>query len=96
MFIVLVSYQKTIEDIDKHLEAHRAFLKEHYAAGDFLASGPQNPRTGGVIFAKSNSKEALLEILERDPFKIHNIATYKVIEFLPNTTVEQLAYLKTV
>lgn len=96
MFIVLVTYQKTIEEIDTHLAAHRAFLKQHYDSGDFLASGPQNPRTGGVIFAKANSKEILLDILDHDPFKIHNIATYKVIEFVPNTTIEQLSYLKSV
>ena len=49
MFIAILTYKKPLEEVDRFLQAHRDFLAEHYAAGDFIASGPQTPRVGGVI-----------------------------------------------
>lgn len=49
MFIVILTYKKPLEDVDRFLQVHRDYLAEHYAAGDFITSGPQTPRVGGVI-----------------------------------------------
>lgn len=49
MFIAVLTYKKPLNEVDKYLQAHRDYLAEHYAAGDFIASGLQNPRIGGVI-----------------------------------------------
>jgi len=49
MFIAILTYKKPLSEVDKYLQAHRDYLAEHYAAGDFIASGPQNPRIGGVM-----------------------------------------------
>ena len=38
MFIAIVSYKKTLSEVDKYLQAHRDYLKEHYAAGDIIMS----------------------------------------------------------
>ncbi|MDE6094920.1 MAG: YciI family protein, partial [Muribaculaceae bacterium] len=40
MFIAILTYKKPLEEVDRFLQAHRDFLAEHYAAGDFIASGP--------------------------------------------------------
>jgi len=48
MYVVELSYTKPMSDVDVHLDAHRAFLDEHYAKGVFLLSGPKEPRTGGI------------------------------------------------
>lgn len=53
MFIAILTYIKPLEEVDRFLQAHRDYLAEHYAAGDFIASGPQNPRVGGVINVSS-------------------------------------------
>ncbi len=44
MFIAILTYKKPLVEVDRFLQAHRDFLAEHYAAGDFISSGPQNPR----------------------------------------------------
>jgi len=81
MFIVELNYTKPLIEVDAHLEAHRNFLAAQYHAGTFIASGPKEPRTGGIILARSDSPEELAAVLAQDPFQVHGIAEYRVIQF---------------
>lgn len=81
MFAVHSVYLKSIEEVDKHLDAHRAFLKPLYEKGIAICSGPKIPRTGGFILMQTTSKEAALEIMQSDPYVINGVACYDVIEF---------------
>lgn len=83
MFIVILTYKKPLSEVDKYLQAHRDYLAEHYSAGDFIASGPQNPRIGGVIMIKAADREAVNAIISQDPFNINGIADYQIVEFTP-------------
>lgn len=83
MFIAILTYKKPLSEVDKYLQAHRDYLAEHYAAGDFIASGPQNPRIGGVIMIKAADREAVNTIISQDPFNINGIADYQIVEFTP-------------
>lgn len=83
MFIAILSYKKPLEDVDRFLQAHRDYLAKHYAAGDFIASGPQTPRIGGVIMIKAENREAVDSIIAQDPFNINGIADYQIVEFTP-------------
>lgn len=83
MFVVLVNYLKSLAEVDAHLEAHRKFLDIHYKAGHLICSGSQIPRTGGVILATSKDRASLEVLLAQDPFKIHGIAEYTLVEFNP-------------
>ncbi len=83
MFIAILTYKKPLIDVDKYLQAHRDYLAEHYASGDFIASGPQNPRIGGVIMIKAVDREAVNAIISQDPFNINGIADYQIVEFTP-------------
>ena len=83
MFIAILTYKKPLEEVDRFLQAHRDFLSVHYAAGDLITSGPQTPRVGGVIMLKANSRAAVDAILAQDPFHIHDIADYQIVEFTP-------------
>ncbi len=83
MFIAILTYKKPLEDVDHFLQTHRAYLAEHYAAGDFIASGPQNPRVGGVIMIKAENRTAVDSIIAQDPFNVHGIADYQIVEFTP-------------
>ncbi len=83
MFIAILTYKKPLEEVDRFLQAHRDYLAEHYAAGDFIASGPQNPRVGGVIMIKASDREAVNTIISQDPFNINSIADYQIVELTP-------------
>ena len=83
MFIAILTYRKPLEEVDRLLQAHRDYLARHYAAGDFIASGPQTPCIGGVIMMKAESREAVEDIIAEDPFHINGIADYRIVEFTP-------------
>jgi uncharacterized protein YciI len=83
MFIVSLTYTCDLEKVDELLDEHIAFLKNQYAKGSFIASGRKVPRTGGIILARVESREALEEIIKGDPFHKNSIADYEINEFVP-------------
>jgi uncharacterized protein YciI len=83
MFVLLSRYLKPLEEVDNVVGEHRAFLDKHYASGDLLISGPQNPRVGGVIVTKEMTRAAVEAMLAQDPFVREGISEYQIIEFMP-------------
>ena len=90
MFIVILTYKKSLEEVDRYLQAHRDYLAEHYAAGDFIMSGPQTPRVGGVIVMRAENRSVVDTIIARDPFKVNGIADYQIVEFTPTMSCDPL------
>ncbi|MBC7713239.1 MAG: GTP cyclohydrolase [Rhizobacter sp.] len=86
MFIIELTYKKAMSDVEEYLEAHRAFLDEQYAAGTFVASGPKDPRDGGVILAGDIPRSVLEKIIQKDPFYIQEISQFKITKRSPNFT----------
>ncbi len=89
MFIAILTYKKPLEEVDRFLQAHREYLALHYASGDFITSGPQTPRVGGVIMIKADSRESIDTILAGDPFHINGIADYQIVEFTPTMFIDE-------
>jgi uncharacterized protein YciI len=83
MYVVLLKYVKPIEDVDRVVAPHRAYLDTLIESGVLLASGPQIPRTGGVFLVKGIDRTELSDILAKDPFAREGIAEYSVVEFDP-------------
>jgi uncharacterized protein YciI len=82
MFIVELTYKVPNEQLDQYLSAHRTFLDKYYTAGKFIASGAKVPREGGIILAQAASKEEISMIITEDPFHQHELADYRIIEFV--------------
>lgn len=93
MFIVSLNYKSDLEEVDKHLDAHVAYLKQEYANGNFIASGRKVPRTGGVILSNVKNKDEQL-VLSNDPFKKAGIADYDIIEFAPSIVAKGFEVLQ--
>ena len=93
MLILALTYAKSNEEADKHMEPHMAWVKEGYAKGWFLASGRKVPRTGGVVLAVGQRAEIEAYVAE-DPFTVHGIAEYEITELAVTTVVEGLEILK--
>ena len=83
MFIIQLHYKTPLSEVNKYLSAHREFLDYYYKQGLLIASGPMNPKTGGIIIAASKDKAALETIFAQDPFYLAEIADYHYIEFTP-------------
>jgi len=81
MFVIELIYKAELSEIDAHMKAHMAYLKEYYAAGHFLVSGRKIPRDGGIILAVGKDKQQLEAIVKEDPFCKHGLADFRIIEF---------------
>lgn len=93
MFIIKLTYKVPLEVIDKHLNNHIEYLNIQYEQKNFLISGGKVPRIGGIIISSMNDKSELLKVIEKDPFKVHNLATYEVIEFKPSKASKEFNFL---
>lgn len=92
LFIIKITYTASIEEIDKHLADHRAYLDQCYASGHYLTSGPQVPRTGGIIIAQGSSKSDIDMLMKDDPFVINDLINYESIEFEPIKIIEPIRF----
>lgn len=81
MFIIDLRYIAPLEQLDAHMPEHMKFLDICYKENIFLTSGRKVPRTGGIIIAQAESKEALEEIMAEDPFCKNGLAEITVTEF---------------
>ncbi|MGH1487592.1 MAG: YciI family protein [Cellvibrionaceae bacterium] len=93
MFIISLTYVKELAEVDKHIEAHVAYLEKYYAENIFMVSGRKVPRTGGLIMAKAPNKEAVEKIIEEDPFFQAQVAKYDITEFVPTMAAPELKAL---
>ncbi|CUA96447.1 YciI family protein [Thiomonas bhubaneswarensis] len=93
MYAIILRYKVPLHEVDRHVDAHRAWLREHYAAGHFLLSGAQRPRVGGLILAAAMARAKLDAILAGDAFKMAGVADYEVIDVAATTSSPELAFL---
>jgi uncharacterized protein YciI len=89
-FVVEITYTSPLDKIDETLPLHRAFLQTGYDKGWLLMSGPQEPRTGGIVIARAPSKGALEEFFKTDPYQQRGQATYRFIEYNPVKYASQI------
>ncbi len=90
MFVIELLYKADLTAIDAHMKAHVAFLKKHYDAGRFLVSGRKVPRDGGIILALGESRAQVEAIVREDPFCVHGLADFRVIEFRASQRAEDM------
>jgi len=81
MFAFHSVYLLPLEEVDKHLAAHRAYLRTLVEKNILVCSGPKIPRNGGFILLNAGSKAEALNIMARDPYVLNGVATYDLIEF---------------
>lgn len=91
--LVLIRYRAPIDVIEANTEAHRAWLREHKAAGTLLASGPFVPRTGGCLLLRvpdDGAAAALDAVRDGDPFFKLGLANYELLQWNPGIGREGL------
>lgn len=93
MFIIILTYTKPIDEVDRHLTAHKAWVTQGFADGAFILSGGQHPRTGGVLLAVGEERVAVQARAEQDPFVTAGVATFQLIEVVPSTLDIRLNWL---
>jgi uncharacterized protein YciI len=82
-FIVEIKYKVPFDKLSGIIEAHRSFLDTGYKNKMLLCSGPQNPKTGGIVVARANNEEEIREYFDNDPYHTQKVAEHNFIEFTP-------------
>jgi uncharacterized protein YciI len=90
--IALIRYRKPIEEVIVHQDPHRAYLRELKAKGVLVASGPCNPRFGGILLLRVSDDDfkALDTIRDGDPFVQNGVAQYELLGWNPVIGKEDL------
>ncbi|MDR2236510.1 MAG: YciI family protein [Chryseobacterium sp.] len=92
MFIISLTYKVPLDKIEPLIPEHYVFLEKYYHSGHFITSGRKEPRTGGIILADAGSTEEAERIIKEDPFYIHQVADYHIVEFIPSLYNEHFKY----
>jgi uncharacterized protein YciI len=86
LFVISLWYLVSLDKIDAAMPAHVAFLKKHYDKGEFIVSGRQVPRTGGIIIARGKNRDAVERLMNNDPFVKNKLASVDIVEFKASQT----------
>ena len=84
--LAILRYRKPLEEIEKVLAQHRAYLAGLKAEGVLLASGPLAPRNGGALLLRvpdADVDRALNAVRDGDPFVKAGVAQYELMPWTP-------------
>lgn len=91
--IAILRYRKPLEEVLKHVDAHRAYCQGLKQEGLLIASGPLVPRNGGAFLLRVPDDEAqatLDSIRDNDPYTRFGLAQYEVWPWAPALGAEEL------
>lgn len=80
--IALIRYRRPLEEVVAVTEQHRAYLQELLDEDILVASGPMDPRTGGILLLRvpDDDVEGTLDrVRDGDPYVTFGLAQYEVI-----------------
>ena len=90
--VALIRYRAPVEQVIVYQDPHRAYLRELKARGVLIASGPCNPRFGGILLLRVGDDDfkALDAIRDSDPFVQNGVAQYELLGWNPVIGKEDL------
>jgi uncharacterized protein YciI len=91
MILVVVSYVKPIEEVERHVAEHRQFLAGQLEEKHVLFYGRRTPPVGGVIVFNMKEASEVDAIMKRDPFVVNGISRYELYDFTPTRADERIA-----
>jgi uncharacterized protein YciI len=91
--IAIIRYRRSLEEVLRALDEHRAYLRGLRERGILLASGPFEPRSGAALLLRVSDaapREDLDAVRDGDPFVVRGIAQYELQVWLPAIGSEDL------
>jgi uncharacterized protein YciI len=80
--IALVRYRRPLEEVVEVTDQHREYLKELKDEGILVASGPMDPRNGGILLLNVPGDDVigtLDRVRDGDPYVTFGLAQYELI-----------------
>jgi len=83
--MIIVRYRRPLPEIEAVTDAHRAYLHTLKEKGILVASGPLDPRFGGMWLVRVQDENPLAELdalRDGDPFHQHGLANYVLLPWM--------------
>jgi uncharacterized protein YciI len=83
--IAIIRYRRPLEEVMAVTEQHRTYLRGLKNAGTLVASGPMDPRTGGILLLTVPDDDvvaALDRVRDEDPYVTFGMAQYELIPWV--------------
>jgi uncharacterized protein YciI len=80
--MIIVRYRRPLSEIEAVTAAHRAYLGTLKERGVLVASGPMDPRFGGMLLVRVQDENPLPELdalRDGDPYHQHGLANYELL-----------------
>lgn len=84
--MALIRYRRPLEEVVAHQDRHRAYLQGLKAKGILLASGPWDPRFGGIALLRVPDDDvtaALDRVRDNDPYVRAGVVQYELLAWNP-------------
>jgi uncharacterized protein YciI len=91
--LAILRYRRPIEEVVLVTDEHRAYLRTLREQGTLLASGPAQPRSGGVLLLRVPDDDviaALDRVRDNDPYYKRALAQYEMIPWAPTIGKDEL------
>ena len=83
--IAIIRYRRPLEEVAEVTDQHRAYLKDLKDEGILVASGPMDPRTGGILLLNAPDDDVagtLDRVRDGDPYVTFGLAQYELIPWV--------------
>ncbi|MFM0643892.1 YciI family protein [Paraburkholderia bryophila] len=94
MYLIVSQYVVEPAKVDPHRKSHSEWVAKYIGDGTFIAAGPRESKTGGVIIAKGIDQTTLNTILAEDSFVVQKLVEIEIVGFDPVFAAEQFLALK--
>ncbi len=91
LFVIDITYTAPFEAVQKVMAPHMDFVRDCYAMGAFIMSGPKEPRSGGIVIAQAASQPEIEALVARDPFVLAGVVSVAITQFHASNMAPALA-----
>jgi uncharacterized protein YciI len=91
--LAVIRYRKPMEEVQKVIDDHRAWLRGLKEKGVLVASGPLEPRNGGAALFRlpDGAPDAqVLALRDQDPYVRAGVAQWEILPWSPVIVREDL------
>lgn len=93
MFVVLLRFSENKGRANDFMEGHNQWIRRGFEDKVFLMVGSLQHGLGGAVFAHGESREALENRVNQDPFVVEDVVTAEILEIEPKKADERLDFL---
>ncbi len=93
MFVIFLTFAGNRAEAGRHMDAHKAWIRDGIEDGVFHLVGSLSAGTGGAILAHGESREEIEKRVLRDPFVSEGVVEAQIHEFVPSLASAQMQHM---